>query len=200
MRRGRLLLLLALALAGCAQPEARLRTVSLEEPRAADACAEKACSWEWWNLTVEGAGWRQLEAPIPYVHLRQAGVDPSWDAMAWERALVVDGRGSAHLLGQAGSPRVAVDATGPFTVTAHRVREAGPTGFAEDFLHARWGPLANHTRPPALDVRLLGSVESVRVTYEAHGAFCERRAAYALGATTSDATFWLPGRDGVTCR
>lgn len=204
MRRRRLrpwlVLLLLAPLSGCAEPDGRVVTVSLEEKparRGLAECVRETCSWEWYNLTLDPQGYVRLEPALPLIASR---LDPAHEAPAWARNLTFQGAGTAGVQAR-DWPRLVVEGSGPLSASVHRVRTAGPTGHPEDYLLARWGPGAADTRPDAVDVRLRGAVSNLTLTYEAHGGLCERRAAYRLDAAAlANGTLLVPGRDEVTCR
>lgn len=202
MRQGaRLVLMVLLALlAGCAEPQARVQTVPLAPLTPSEACEGTSCSYEWWNLTLEGAGWREARVPLPII-LGLVG-DAARDASPWGRNLTLaEGLGGAVMGVAERRAFASVEGNGPLSASAHRVRSAGPTGHAEDFLRARWGPELNETRPDAVPLHLRGTLEGATLTYEAHGGLCERRAVYRLaGPATAEGIHWMPGHDEVTCR
>lgn len=201
-------LLLALLLAGCASPPGGVVEAPLNrEVAPSSECGELDCSWEWWNLTLESFGLPMLSVP-----LAARGLHP-WEDVAevadpWARNLSVEGNGEASFLS---SPAVEdkpssylVDVQpqgGPLMVRSHRMDVAAPGMPAEDYLLARWGPEANLTRPEALRVHLVGSVQSMVVSYEAASLHCRREARFELVAPiTMDGWVWLPGHDRVMCR
>ncbi|HUR68097.1 MAG TPA: hypothetical protein VM370_02545 [Candidatus Thermoplasmatota archaeon] len=199
MARRLLLLVLVIALAGCARPSGppAVLTAPIAEGAPPQPTCAARCSHEWWNASIDGDEPFTLRLPVPAVW---TGPQPfeGKDAWSWRGAPSVVGNATATPRETTQGPEVEIVGDGHVALRWSMARLAAEGQTADAFLRARWGGGEDDARPTTLVADATGAPR-VELTYEARSDLCERRARFVSAEAPTAERLLLHGHDEASC-